>query len=215
SLAIARGVPFAGAALGQATTLGRLDPHPEAIRFDVSRLARQLRLWETEAALAQREASAEPSQAADLRYKRAALFFYQPDALFPAYARYRRCAEDVLSLWIYEPTDKDSYEAAITSFAQSAQGWSRCATLLAGFETRYPTYAGLDEALFTRGLCFERLLRSGWCRDQEGVIKTLVSALETLTTTCPESPLSDDAGRAARYWRSNWSEFFPPPSPGR
>lgn len=205
-----RGVPPGAHLAGQGADLGRLDPHPEAVALGVERLARQFRLWETIAELAEREAAAEaPDLAADLRYKRAAIFFHQPEALFPAYTRHRRVAESVVdSLWNLDPADKDRFEVGVTEFAAAAQGWTRAADLLAGFEVRYPTYPGLDEALFTRSLAFERLLRGGWCLDQHGVIRSLVGALEQLASSCPESPLSDDAGRAVSYWRSTWSQCF-------
>lgn len=190
--------------------LGRLDPHPEAVSLDLERLTRQLRLWETLAELTRREAAAEvPEQAADLRYKRAAIFFHQPEALFPVYIRHRSVAESVVdTLWDLSPEDQASYEAGVSEFAAKAQGWSRAMSLLAGFGVRYPSYPGLDEALFTRGLACERFLRGAWCMDRDATIRDLVQNFEDLIETCPESYLRDDASRAVAYWRSCYREAF-------
>jgi len=207
---VLRGVPSGAHRAGQWETLGRLDPHPEAVTLDLTRLTRQLRLWETVAELRRREERAASSEsAADLRYKRAAVFFHQPEALFPVYTRHRRVAESVVDvLWDVGPEDQASYEAGVAEFASKAQGWSRAMNLLAGFQVRYPNYAGLDEAMFTRGLACERFLRAPWCRDQDATIRDLVQAFEDLVATCPESSLSDDAQRAVSYWRSFWPEAF-------
>ena len=207
---VLRGVPSGAHRAGQRESLGRLDPHPEAVSLDLARLTRQLRLWETVAELARREAQAEvPERAADLRYKRAAVFFHQPEALFPVYTRHRRVAESVVDvLWDIDSEDQASFEAAVTEFAVKAQGWSRAMNLLAGFALRYPNYAGLDEALFTRGLACERFLRGPWCRERDATIRDLVQAFEDLVEACPESNLSDDAKRAVSYWRSSYSEAF-------
>jgi hypothetical protein len=207
---VLRGVPSGAHYPGQRQNLGRLDPHPEAVSLELDRLARQLRLWETLAELKRREVAAQdPSLAADLRYKRAAVFFHQPEALFPVYTRHRRVAESVVdNLWDLDPADQASFEAGVVEFGGKAQGWSRAMSLLAGFAIRYPNYEGLDEALFTRGLACERFLRGPWCRDRDAVIRDLVGAFEELVETCPESSLSDDARRAVTYWRESFSEAF-------
>jgi len=206
---VLRGVPPGAHLAGQRGALGRLDPHPEALTLDLGRLTRQLRLWETLAELERREAAAAPAEAADLRYKRAAVFFHQPEALFPVYARHRASAESVVDvLWDIDPEDQASFEAGMSEFAVQAQGWSRAMNLLAGFSVRYPNYEGLDEALFTRGLACERFLRAPWCRERDATIRDLVQAFEELVQTCPESNLSDDARRAVTYWRSSYAEAF-------
>lgn len=201
--------PQGGAPLAEVGS-ARLNPHPEALRLDVARLARQLRIWETLAELERRELAAQdPALAADLRYKRAAIFFHQPDALFPVYTRHCRAAESVVdNLWDLDPADQAGYEAGVAEFAAKAQGWSRARALLAGFAVRYPDYEGLDEALFTRGLASERFLRGGWCLDRDEVIRDVVAAFEELIEVCPESNLSDDAGRAVAHWRGVYSEVF-------
>ena len=208
--ASARGIAPGLASGLSASELGRRDPYPEAVYFDAERLAPQLRLWETIAELARREEHASGDAARGAwRYKQAAVYFYQPEALFPVYASYTRQAERVVdSLWGLPREDEGGYQAAVAEFAQAAQGWRRAGALLAGIERRYPEFSGLDEALFTRGLCFERLLRAPWCRDQDAVIRELVGSLELLAERFPASPLADDATRAATYWRANWGEAF-------
>lgn len=203
----------------------RLRPSLERLLLEPAPLARQARLWATLATLEERARTAPPDEAADLRYKLAAVVFHQPDAYFPAYLV-------VNHFWSLEWLSRgaalggpgDERQArALWAFLREAHGWLRATEAFHAL-AEHP-WPGRDRARFSEALAWHRLIdapprqvlawslvghgdrpprldagRVGGVRREDAMRATL-EAFETCAREDPTSPLADDAARAAAYWR--------------
>ncbi|MGE0707878.1 MAG: hypothetical protein AB7N76_12785 [Planctomycetota bacterium] len=181
---------------GQTGVLGRCDPWPEAVCFAPRELAAQLRTWSTLAELEARERAAGGDP--DLVYKRAAVLFHEPMAFVPAYARGTR------GVWSMPFRDSGTHGYAEARFECETRAHFLAASLFERLADRCPDYPGRDQALFSAGLAWKRLLtREAWVtyEDRLAAIRSLVRVFERVVAEHPQSPLSDDAARAAGWWR--------------
>jgi len=196
----------------------RLYPWPERVQIWELGVMRQLRAWEALAALEQRAAQAAGDARADLLYKEAAIFFHDPRVLYPAYASardYRKLFATVTG------TRTCARPASFGAYVRTSYSLLRAIRLFERIERDHPDYAGLDRVIFSEGLAWKELL--DWkCDAVEGgygcvkedpyprrtKIRLATTTLERCAATFPQSPLADDALRAAAYWRRTEPNAF-------
>jgi hypothetical protein len=188
-------------------------PWPEAFVIDADVLMRQLRAWETLAALESRARIARRKARADLLYKQAAVLYHDRDVFFPAYGRHTDNFRGVIRRVYYRAGKTPALAAALDRFERRSFAWLRAVDLFRAIEREAPDYAAMDKVLFSQGLALRRLLDYlPYKRDrtwQRGMIRDVVTALERCAREFPDSPLAPDARRAVAYWRANRPDAFP------
>jgi len=191
-----------------------LDPWPEPVRLDRSRLPGQVRAWETLAELERRAARARGEGLADLLYKQAAVLFHDRDAVFPVYGSHTYDFTATLSSvhWRHGASQTTAVEGAQQRFEATSLAYVRSLALFERIEREHPTWAGMDKVLFSEGLLWRRLVdykpssqHVSWWRgagpDEMNAIRRTVASFERLVARFPASPLADDAEAAAAWWR--------------
>jgi hypothetical protein len=187
---------------GQSTPMGRTDPWREAVALSPQRLARQFRLWSTLAELERRGS-------ADDVYKQGALFYAEPQALFPVYARVTSLG--AFSLPWYPSGERQSWRAAMTRFDANSRSHLLAAAFFTQVADEHPDWEGHDRALFSAGLSWRQLLRREcWDerRDRRAAVRELAACFERLCAEHPQSRFSDDAQRALTFWRTSYAWAF-------
>ncbi len=193
----------------------RLQPWPEVVHLDRTRLPVQMRAWETLAELERRTALARGDARADLLYKQAAVFYHDRDALFPLYGWHNFNFSSVLHGSQRRGSLEASREAnrrAREHFETTSLSYVRAMALFDQIEREHPHWAGLDKVLFSQGLVWRKLVdykpsrhHVYWWQaadDKElHAIRQTVRAFERLVQRFPESPLADDAAAAVAWWR--------------
>jgi tetratricopeptide (TPR) repeat protein len=203
----------------------RLAPVQDPGMLDDQRLVGQMRAWETLAELERRAQRARGNVQADLLYKQAAVLYHDRDALYPAYARHLYLS---FYLWCREepptsPTDErvaiEGHDRRLEQFGSESFAWERAADLFQRLEREHPRYPAMDKVLFSEGMCWKRLVDyrpRGWRRyEHDGsacianeAIRRAVECFERLVREFPQSPLADDAARAAAWWRRARAEAW-------
>jgi hypothetical protein len=197
----------------------RLNPNRERVELPTDKLIRQFRAWSTLAELERREATASPEERADLLYKRAAVYFHEPYALFPVYARraeWRSGLPEPWSLGGGEAVQRTAYRWMRRTFSRE-----RASALFQTIVRDYPSSAVADRALYSVGLTHLHSLDDPtirwWSWDREPLdderrrhAREGVEAFERLAAEWPQSPLRLDAAHAAGWWRRNRSFLLTP-----
>ena len=199
----------------------RLVPDPEVQALWPGRLASQFRLWETLATLERRTERAQGHGRADLLYKQAAVFYHQPDVLFPAYAWHTHRFVSMLrgaGLRLDEPADLGR---AHQHFEGQTYSLHRALRLFARIEREHPNYPAMDRVLFSKAMAWKRLAdykpHYDWFAvpksmdpddRRDGAVRRLVETFKTLIARFPQSSLADDARRAIGYWRATRARAF-------
>jgi hypothetical protein len=189
----------------------RLYPQADAVQLSTSTLARQFRLWETQAELLRRRDAAHGDAQADLEYKLAAVFYYDSYVLLPGYSQTMRNsglpdpragAEDYWS-WT------DEHRQLWATFRRESASWMRAAELFEELADKHRWWPARDKALFSAAMARIKLVDykpfNGF-RDED--IRAGVELFERVAREHPHSTLADDADNAASYWRRIFKSAF-------
>lgn len=199
----------------------RLDPDLEPKVLPVGRLARQFRLWETLAELEERAQGAHGDARADLLYKQAAVFYHQPDVLFPAYAWHSHSFVWLMGRAELEIVESTHAQArAHRHFQTETFSLRRAVALFERIEREHPGYVAMDRVLFSKGLAWKHLAdyrpNRAWFALPEHAtlsstdlaLRNVVTTFETLVARYPDSTYADDAARAVGHWRATLPQLF-------
>jgi hypothetical protein len=108
----------------------------------------------------------------------------------------------------------------LEAFGGESFAWERALALFERLEREHGSYPAMDRVVFSAGMCWKRLVdyrpRGSWSAyGDESVataaVRACVACFERVAREFPESPLADDAARAAAWWRRHRSEAFVPP----
>jgi hypothetical protein len=190
----------------------RLSPPSERSGLDVDEVADQVRAWEALAELERRASRAREPDRADLLYKQAAVFYRSSrGVLFPAYAHPAWFA-GILSGHRLPEAGRSAFAGPREEFLAESTSALRAIRLFSRIEAEGAVYAGADAVAFSTGMCWIRLANDRTHCYAEGVqgskarrdraLAEGAAAFERCAARFPDSPLSDDAARAASYWRS-------------
>lgn len=195
----------------------RLDPPDAVLAPHTARFARQFRLWETLAELERRTDRAKGVARADLLYQQAAVFYHEPRVLFPAYAQVSVYHRWLLGKGLVEDADPAARLTAQTRYETRSLSLLRALALFDRIERDFPSYPAMDRVVFSEAMAYRKLAEfrpfrappqtpEGWSKWSEKdrfheVLRIAVATFERCARDFPESPLADDATRAAAYWR--------------
>ena len=185
----------------------RVDPPEEVLVPHTRAIARQFRLWETLAELERRAQRLRGDARADLLYKQAAVFYHEPHVLFPAYAEVSSYHRWLVGLSDAEVDDQGLFEG-LHPYESRNYSLLRALALFHRIEREHPDYEGLDRVVFSEAMAWKKLIaywpfdaRASYSDRQPQLIRRLVETFERVGREFPDSPLADDAARAAAWWR--------------
>ncbi|MBZ0137087.1 MAG: hypothetical protein K8I27_12010 [Planctomycetes bacterium] len=168
----------------------RLNPPADAVQLPTSRLTAQFRTWATLADLQERRDALEGDARADMEYKIAAVYYHERDAIFPVYAANR------VNSGVPNGVGREG-ERLTTNFASLR----RAADLFEKLAADWPNWQARDKAIYSAALAWIKLVDYRPVPAGAVGIRNGVSLFEQLVSEHPDSTLSDDAYRAAAYWR--------------
>ena len=141
-------------------------------------------------------------------YKQAAVFFHEPHVLFPAYAEVSSYHRWFLKLEADGAVDPTGVFPGLHPYESRNYALLRALALFQLIEREHPDYAGLDKVVFSEAMAWKRLIawwpfdaRESYDDRQPELIRRLVATFERVPREFPDSPLADDATRAAAWWR--------------